>query len=846
MRERRSGLKSSQSIAARLTIAGIVAAAAAVLTSATVSASGWAVVSSPNQGGSTNHLFAVTCTSSSSCVAVGSYFNAGVQQTLIEIWNGSSWLISPSPNVGAGANALSGVACTSSTSCRAVGDYSNPSNISLTLVETWNGTSWSITPSPVQGTKSNYLYGVACTSSISCVAVGQYINGSSISQTLVETWNGTAWSITTSPNSGTSYNTLYGVACTSATGCEAVGFDFNGSADQTLVETWNGTNWSVTTSPNQGTAGSDLSDVTCVSSTSCVAAGYYYNGSIDQTLVETWNGTAWSIVSSPNQGTGANLLDSVSCTASTSCRAVGLYHNGSGVGQTLVQTWNGTSWSITSSPNPSGSYNAFSGVACASSARCVAVGFDLSATVDQNLVESWNGTSWSITPSPSTGGSDNSLSAVRCTSSTSCMAVGAYSNGSVQQTLVEGWNGSSWATIASPNQGTSNNGLGGVSCTSSTSCAAVGAYAKSGVEQTLIETWNGSVWTITPSPNTSTTNSNTLNGIACTSTTSCVAVGFYFNGSSNSNQTLIETWNGTAWTITTSPNQPSSTNDLSAVSCTSSTACTAVGVSVNGSSIAHTLIERWNGTAWSISVSPNPGGISNELNAVKCTSSTSCTAVGDYYTASNVDQTLVERWDGSTWAVVASPNQGTGQNYLDGVACPSATSCMAVGFFRNASSVPQTLVESWDGSTWAIVSSPNPSSGSTILSGVTCPGSASCTAVGAYTSSGAFQTLVETGPASSVTSSITVTAPTTGASWARGSSHAIMWSSTGSPGANVKIQLLKSGVVLKTIAASVPTSAGTFTWKVPSTLSPATNYQIRITSTTNSKVFGLSGKFSIT
>jgi hypothetical protein len=105
---------------------------------------------------------------------------------------------------------------------------------------------------------------------------------------------------------------------------------------------------------------------------------------------------------------------------------------------------------------------------------------------------------------------------------------------------------------------------------------------------------------------------------------------------------------------------------------------------------------------------------------------------------------------------------------------------------------------------------------------------------------------VETGPASSVSSSISVTSPTAGASWARGSSHAITWSSTGSPGAHLKIQLLKSGKVVKTIAKSVLTSAGTFTWKLPITLSPATTYQIKIVSTTNSKVFGTSGAFSIT
>jgi hypothetical protein len=211
-----------------------------------------------------------------------------------------------------------------------------------------------------------------------------------------------------------------------------------------------------------------------------------------------------------------------------------------------------------------------------------------------------------------------------------------------------------------------------------------------------------------------------------------------------------------------------------------------------------------------------------------------------------VDQTLVESWSGGTWSTVASPNQGAGNNSLLGVACPSSTSCVAVGFFRNASSVPQTLVESWNGTTWAIVASPNQGTDSNLLIGVACSSSTSCTGVGAYTSAGTSQTLVETGPASSVSSSITVTAPTTGASWARGSSHAIKWSSTGSPGADVKIQLLKSGVVVKTITTSVLTSAGTFTWKVPSTLSPATSYQIKIVSTTNAKVFGISGKFSIT
>jgi Ser-Thr-rich glycosyl-phosphatidyl-inositol-anchored membrane family len=844
MRERRSRLKVSKGVA-RLTIAGIVAAAMTAVTSSAVSASGWAVVNSPNQGSASNQLNGVACISSASCTAVGYDFPAGssVPQTLVETWNGTAWSITPSPNHGSGENELSAVACASSVSCVAVGFFEFPGRLE-TLIESWNGTAWTITPSPNLGTDSNQLNGVACTSSTSCVAVGYYQNASLANQTLIETWNGSAWTVATSPNEAGA-DTFEAVACANSTTCIAVGYQQGSSNVQTLVESWNGTAWTITPSPNQGTKGDLLDGVSCTSSTSCMAVGYDATGSsgVNQTLVETWNGTSWSITASPNPSTSFNILLGVACISSMSCKAVGYDLNGSSVVQTLVESWNGTSWSIASSPNQGRSL--LEADYCASSTSCVAVGSYGPSSTLQTLIESWNGTSWSITASPNPGVGDNSLSAVSCTSSTSCMAVGAYFNGGLDQTLAESWNGSSWSITPSLNQGSSNNGLSGVSC-SSTSCVAVGTYTNAGVGQTLVETWNGSTWTITPSPNKSTTDNNILNGIRCTSSTSCVAVGYYFDTSSSTNQTLVESWNGSAWSIITSANQPSSNNDLTAVSCTSATACTAVGVSVNGSSIAQTLIERWNGTAWSISSSPNPGIITNELNGVKCTSSTSCMAVGDYFNASNVDQTLVERWNGSTWSVVSSPDRGTKENYLSGIGCPSTTSCAAVGVSFNASSVPQTLVETWNGTAWSIVASPNPSSTSTILSGVACTSSMSCTAVGAYTSAGASQTLVETGPASSVGTSISVTSPTTGASWARGSTHAITWSSTGSPGANVKIQLLKAGVLVKTITTSVLTSAGTFTWKVPSTLSPATTYQIKIVSTTNSAVFGISGKFSIT
>jgi len=101
----------------------------------------------------------------------------------------------------------------------------------------------------------------------------------------------------------------------------------DGKVEQTLVESWNGTSWSSTTSPDTGTGNNVLNAVSCTSSTSCVAVGFYYNGSsVAQTLVESWNGTAWSIITTPNKGTYPDGLFGVSCTSPTECTAVGVYY----------------------------------------------------------------------------------------------------------------------------------------------------------------------------------------------------------------------------------------------------------------------------------------------------------------------------------------------------------------------------------------------------------------------------------------------------------------------------------------------------------------------------------------
>jgi hypothetical protein len=204
----------------------------------------------------------------------------------------------------------------------------------------WDGSAWSIVTSPNATGSNNYLESVSCVSASDCVAVG-YTNTGSGTETLVMVWDGSAWSIVTSPNAGTSNDRLYSVSCVSATECVAVGYaDIGDNVYETLVMVWNGSAWSIVTSPNAGTIDDSLYSVSCVSATECVAVGSTWTGSANETLVMVWDGNAWSIVTSPNASTSLDMLFSVSCASATECVAVGITETGEVV-ETLVVSLTG-------------------------------------------------------------------------------------------------------------------------------------------------------------------------------------------------------------------------------------------------------------------------------------------------------------------------------------------------------------------------------------------------------------------------------------------------------------------------------------------------------------------------
>jgi hypothetical protein len=648
----------------------------------------------------------------------------------------TAWSISPSPSPPAPARGrLEGVTCLTASSCIAVGSYTEHLGHARPLVGRWTGTTWQMTPAPIPADSTSEttaeLRGVACASTNRCFAVGTVNQGSDAM--LVEQWNGTAWSVVLEGDPpGNSESALSGISCRNSTTCYAAGSSFDGSNFHPLVERWNGTSWTVVPSPNPaGGIGGAFSGVSCRSTPACFAVGAYFSNTTKtlRTLVETWTGTAWAVVASPNPGGQSDVtLRSISCPSTTSCFAVGGTQPRAQTDpwQTLIERWNGTAWSIVASPNPPGAHHSvLQGVDCSSTSDCWAVGFSV-GTGNHYLIERWHGGAWTVATAPNPGGSTTlGLEGVACPAASACIAVGSYPNNSRALTMVDRWNGSAWAFVAN---GGSDARLRRVSCVTPTNCFAVGdAFNGFGVT-TLIERWNGTSWSIVASPNPAGT-SRVLTAVSCATASMCVAVGQYLSGTTV--KPLAELWNGSTWSIVATP-APGGTGSLNAVTCVSATSCFAAGSAAvaNGSK---PLVERWNGTAWSIATTPNPDPTRYiVLNGVGCVTATNCLAAGTS-TANGGEnsKTMVLRWNGIAWSVVASPNSSSDYTFLNDVACASTTNCFAVGgsqtFFLDD---PHSIVERWNGTTWSMVTSPDTGVGNREWTGVACATATSCAAVG--------------------------------------------------------------------------------------------------------------------
>jgi hypothetical protein len=291
----------------------------------------------------------------------------------------------------------------------------------------------------------------------------------------------------------------------------------------------------------------NFSGVSCTAAKTCTVVGDAVSGGDLVTLAERWNGSTWTVQTTPNPaGAVHSYLTSVSCTAATACTAVGFSTDGSGNQTLLAESWNGSTWTMQSTPNPSGSTTVqFNTVSCSSASACVAVGYDLTPGFTA-LAEIWNGTSWTLnSPSLPSGGTDGTLGGVSCTAATACTAVGNYFNGSKIVTLAERWNGTAWAVQPTPNRiDAEDSYFDSVSCTSATACTATGSVHHSGPVSmiTASERWNGTHWILVVSGAPAGALSSNLSSVSCRSSNVCMGVGFY-NDSSGTELPLAAPFN---------------------------------------------------------------------------------------------------------------------------------------------------------------------------------------------------------------------------------------------------------------------------------------------------------------
>lgn len=380
--------------------ATIIASAAVAVASADAAAA--TSVNCPTAGtpspspGVSNRLMAVSVAPTCQAWAVGSYNgSSGPERGLVDSWNGHAWAVQPTPDV-SGSTLLTGVAATSATDVWAVGlhEIARHGGVGLTLVEHWDGHAWLVNASPNRSTDAwNQLNGVAAVGPNRAWAVGWDFTDRY--QTLIEQWDGHAWKVQPSPNPG-QRNELVGVAAVGANDAWAVGFQKRSQTKTTLIEHWDGRSWKVQPSPNAGHY-DELDGVVALGKSNVWAVGLDRVDTGNRTLIEHWNGKSWKIQPSPNGGSDQpSLLSGVAASSGTDAWAVGSYNN-HGTQQTLIEHWDGHTWSVESSPDQPSTDNGLVGVAVVSPTDAVTVGdyvSDSTSGSTRALIEYWDGSSW--------------------------------------------------------------------------------------------------------------------------------------------------------------------------------------------------------------------------------------------------------------------------------------------------------------------------------------------------------------------------------------------------------------------------------------------------------------------
>jgi photosystem II stability/assembly factor-like uncharacterized protein len=510
----------------------------------------------------------------------------------------------------------------------------------------WNGSAWSITSFP----NSYAINDIKMNSNLDGWAVGARAS-------VMARWNGFAWQDVTNVNNWGN-SPMYAVDCFSSGNCMVAGYN-------DYYSYWNGSSWTSRTDVNEsgspelyGLAYADATHVVVVGEDGYIRRGSYSGGS--------WSWDA------ENSGTSQDLY-AVDCASNGDCFAVG--------GNGTIRRWNGSSWSGVTS----GTSRTLRDVAVYGATEAFAAG-------DNGTILHWNGAAWSVEASGSAAAlqtvayASSSVAFVGGSSGTVLRLGNATSGSFVSRVLDSGASGTVWNAIDWTADLPTGGGVA-FATRASNSPTPSGSFYSAGAVDSGSATINASggagrylqysVTLTTPNPDQSPFLEDvTLTyGASFTSQLHDVAMTDASSGWAVGGGGALRRWNGSTWLTFTSPTSQS----LFGVAAVSGGDGWAVGE--NGT------ILRWNGTSWSAASSPT----ANDLNAVYLATSGDGWAVGDGNT--------VLRLTGSAWSAVAGPF--TANIDLYDVSMISSGSGQLVG--------EEGRIAAWNGAAWSAVSSPTSS-----------------------------------------------------------------------------------------------------------------------------------------
>lgn len=291
--------------------------------------------------------------------------------------------------------------------------------------------------------------------------------------------------------------------------------------------------------------------------------------------------------------------------------------------------------------------------------------------------------------------------------------------------------GAGWQVVPSANPNPYENFLFGVARVPGTGQLWAAGYTldQAGPDHSLIEHSSGGAFTVSPIPHAG--RFEQLEGVSAASASAAWAVGGSFGTRS---LPLVFAWNGSAWRRTPVPLPPAAAGgSLIAVRAFSATDVTAVGTWFSATTTGGPLIEHWDGHAWSVSSAPNPAGCQATFTSVAAVPGTAGRFAAGF--CINADgtatQAVIERLTGAGWSIV--PAHAPARSALMSITPVSGKEIWAVGSSTTMSGAERTLAERWNGSAWSVVPTPNVSANDWLQSVIRVPGTGTLWAVGSAT-----------------------------------------------------------------------------------------------------------------